>query len=269
MGAVAAPIILAVVAAFLLLNLTPIWQFHFRRQTSDRFILWLIAVAVCLNLFSSALIYFISLCPVIRDFAISAKHLMIDIFGKALPIADMDSVSLCSMATALFIIGGFGIWRRADTESHEQFKQARRKKAAKELGEHDALESLITYSIDEFKPLMINLKNRKVYIGWVIKDNDVFSPSERKYISILLAASGYRDTETLRFHLESSDYARIISELIESGKKQSDDGNIIALRQGHIIRIDEIVSATPWLPEIHQAVETAYSDKKHVRKNKS
>lgn len=133
----------------------------------------------------------------------------------------------------------------------------------------DSLEQLYNYSIDNFAPIMLNLKNRKVYIGFVESINCVFHPKDREFINIFPLYSGYRTDDTLKF-VKDNDYGFLIAEgYISSLESLSDvvqiDEKVVvnkddlhsALEHSVVIRTSEIVSAVAWLDEIYQVVSKA------------
>lgn len=61
----------------------------------------------------------------------------------------------------------------------------------------DSFEMLLARSLHEKKQLMVTLTSGKVYIGYALAN---FNPAkERKYVSLLKVASGYREKETHEF----------------------------------------------------------------------
>jgi hypothetical protein len=89
----------------------------------------------------------------------------------------------------------------------------------------------------EEKPVAVTLKNRKVYIGMVIR-----TPSLKvgaQYITVLPITSGYRDPITLRL-VVTEDYATVYRQ-----------ANIDASDFGVTIPLDEIESASLFNPEVY------------------
>lgn len=85
------------------------------------------------------------------------------------------------------LLGALGWWPANLLSPRD--KEARR--VLREWGDH--LEILFDRALTENRQISVTLKGGKVYIGFVLEN---FDPSyERKYITILPIASGYRDAE--------------------------------------------------------------------------
>lgn len=118
-------------------------------------------------------------------------------------------------------------------------KQARR---VVEVWGND-LEILAEKAIRETRHVMITLRERKVYIGYVTRTQD--PAYDRQFISILPIASGYRDSETFHLTLDTpyaSTYAKMLGE--EEGEGEHALRPEIASQFEIILPVSEIQSAS-------------------------
>lgn len=125
------------------------------------------------------------------------------------------------------------------------FSRAREyERALKKFGSQ--LENRLFEALDKKTQVLITLKNRKVYIGYVLLLSDIFSERERLYITIWPMLSGYRDPDNLIIKV-TNDYTETYQQL------DGENLNNIRLFIENVsevydlsicIRIDEIVSVT-------------------------
>lgn len=112
------------------------------------------------------------------------------------------------------------------------------------------MEKLLYDSIDRVIPVAITLKSHKVYIGWPILAPFIWDPrftSQMEDLSLLPAVSGYRDEETKKLKL-TTDYRDVYeAAFLEKHSLSATDFAIV-------IRLEEIVSANLFSPEIDQEV---------------
>jgi hypothetical protein len=104
------------------------------------------------------------------------------------------------------------------------------------------LEQLLLRSMQEEKAIMLTLKGGKVYIGDL---GDTFVPGEHTAIHLLPSKSGYRDG-CQRLTL-TTDYDEATLKI----KEQEPDADNIIASFVIAIPVDEVVSASLYLPEIH------------------
>lgn len=101
----------------------------------------------------------------------------------------------------------------------------------------DHLELLFYKATTETKQVLIDLKNGKVYVGFVLS-----SPNpeyERRFVRLLPTISGYRDKEDMSLHL-ATNYLPVYLKMMDSGQPEdqalADDFQIV-------IAASEIISA--------------------------
>lgn len=265
MGQVVVLVLLPVVVAFFVLSTTPIYSFHFQRQTSERLILWSIAAALCLNFISALLLILyeqysvvtekpVNDCPetplAILDWLyITAQSALYRGIPGGIQITD---VTILGVVLAILICLFFRIWEKVAPKKFASYVASRLDHAISKTGQQDSMEYLLRYSVQHFQPLMFTLKNRKVYVGPVIQHTPVFSPAERESISIFAMRSGVRETNRLKFTIDN-DYEHIIEKILE--RTDIDPSFIRTVNQGLVIRTEEIISITPWAPEIYEEVQ--------------
>lgn len=270
LGSVVTLILLPSLAAFFLLVTTPVYRFHFKHQTAERALFWVLISALALNCISAAILEigmqiatFVG-CPVpessgLRGFTLWGYELFQKAIQMALPGSKPDSVTYVSILIAFVIYLYFWLWEKFKPATFLIYQEARRRLAVQRVGEPDALETLLISSFEDFVPLMFNLKNGKVYIGWVTNNFPVFKADDRKSVSIFVIGSGYRKKDDHHFQFEN-DYAGIIADLLET----SADGDTIAMgfELGHVMQTSEIVSVTPWLESVYEKVQDNHAKKK-------
>ena len=272
MEALIGTVILPAIAGFLLIAGTPIYSFHVRKMAAERLTLWILAFALFLYMSFYFLIDFTQwLFPtsaakqmlkwLIDEASSPFKHLFADNHQS-------DTASVLSFYFSIILIVYFRIWQLFQPDSFKNYTMGRKEDAITTMGERDALEDLLNYSIDNFEPIMVSLKNRKVYIGFVERLHKVFSMGERKHIDLFLLASGYRDSETLSFRLEHDYGFTLVKKLINDGEYKPDDmislghGEKVradqlfkSLTQSTVIKTEEIVSANPWVESIYNVIQ--------------
>jgi|LakMenE01Jun11ns_1017448.scaffolds.fasta_scaffold9707544_1 hypothetical protein len=83
---------------------------------------------------------------------------------------------------------------------------------------NDHLETLLDRSIREAKEVLIDLKNGKSYIGFVLSS---YNPEyDRRYISLFPTLSGYRSKDTHELHL-TTDYTNVWLRIIKEGPEEN------------------------------------------------
>jgi len=110
-------------------------------------------------------------------------------------------------------------------------------------------EGYIKKTVEEHSLLLITLKNRKVYIGTVLKDSNLqfkeLDAEEEKYIKIIMAISGYRSESDLKMHL-TTDYTDEELETCMWNVGMSD----VDLEM--LIPVKEIASIQPFNPKVYR-----------------
>lgn len=119
--------------------------------------------------------------------------------------------------------------------------------ARRAIGEwNDYLEMLLLRATREVKQVSITIKSGKVYVGYITRN---FDPAfERKYVTVLPMASGFRDPDTQELIL-TTDYARVYQQMILEDNafllRGADDFHIV-------IPVSEIQSANIFDPFAYQ-----------------
>lgn len=253
-------ILLPAIAAFMLIALTPVWQLQFKKLSSERLLFWIFISGTALNIYSAALFLLLeaisfsqlgtAFLSIPDSLASAPRQLLYEVFSHSLPDVKLNDTAVLSFFISTGTISFFKIWAKINPNSFKSFKDACKTRALDSCGDNDSLEELFRHSVRYFIPVMINLKSRKVYIGWVTKDEGFF-PSERKSVSVFLIASGYRDADSLSFKLEHNYEAKIKSLIERQGASPEIEE---ALDRGHIINVNDIVSATIWVRQIYNEV---------------
>lgn len=122
-------------------------------------------------------------------------------------------------------------------------------------------------------PLMVTLKNRKVYIGIVLGFQEYSPRNEKRYLSLLPIESGYRESVTLAYE-KVEDYrffTQFLMNFYDTYQKwiPSKKANSFEIEKGRrkakislptvgliaeyplLVDMDEILTATPWVQEIY------------------
>jgi len=99
----------------------------------------------------------------------------------------------------------------------------------------------------EGQMMQISLKNDKCYVGWI---KSLPIPSSSSYITMLPVCSGYRDKETKRLHF-TTQYLEVYATYVR-------DGDVLDIRDLNtlVIKIDEIVSASRFDPDMYERFHT-------------
>ena len=99
--------------------------------------------------------------------------------------------------------------------------------------------------------MQISLKNDKCYVGWI---KSLPIPSSSSYIIILPVYSGYRDKETKRLHF-TTQYLEVYATYVR-------DGDVLDIRDltTLVIKVDEIVSASRFDPDMYERFGAARSE---------
>lgn len=136
----------------------------------------------------------------------------------------------------------------------------------------DRLERLLYKAKETKTPIMVTLKNRKVYIGFVQGLQEYSPRNKKRYLILLPIQSGSRENESLRY-TPVEDYRFFTSFLMEFYEAYQDLKSIAAPKSIRIekgkhkarvpfpsieliaeypmlIDMDEIVTANPWIQEI-------------------
>ncbi|MFN3826694.1 MAG: hypothetical protein ACK4NR_03620 [Micavibrio sp.] len=152
------------------------------------------------------------------------------------------------------------------------------------------LEKILFESHSKKLPLLVTLKSRKIYIGWVKEMPSCYPLQNKRHLRLLPMASGYRHDETLS--LKVTQYYAFIPKIpgalktaIEKIKKNSPDqklspndsvqikhkqktikisaGTLLSVyEEGLVIELDEIISATIWSEEIYSLFDVSKRQKK-------
>ena len=97
-------------------------------------------------------------------------------------------------------------------------KEKAAKRAAETYG--DLIEKVIADAFERLKPIELSLKNRKSYVGLVLRGS--ITKRGRSDVTVLPISSGYRSADTLELNL-TIHYAPIIEQLIDKEVERVDD----------------------------------------------
>ena len=118
------------------------------------------------------------------------------------------------------------------------------KRAAEKYGDH--IELMIARAFERGKLIELSLKNRKSYIGIVLRS--VITERGRSDVTLLPIASGYRSEDTLDLYI-TTNYAKIIDEMIGENKEGIPD----ILRDFYVVfPRSEVSSARIFDPEVYR-----------------
>jgi len=110
-------------------------------------------------------------------------------------------------------------------------------------------EGYIKQTVEQHSLLLITLKNRKVYIGAVLKDSNLqfkeLDAEEEKYIKVIVALSGYRSDADMKMHL-TTDYT---DEELEICMR---DAGMSNFDLEILISVKEIASIQPFNPKVYR-----------------
>ncbi len=122
-------------------------------------------------------------------------------------------------------------------------------------------ERILSVSMNTLTPVMITLKNRKVYIGLVLELPPLTPVSNRReYLNVLPIRSGYRQSENLELGEHFTDYTFLHSLLIDGGNPAAD-----AFSHGIAIDAQEVMSVALWNgPVFQQFQENSRNDREIV-----
>jgi small nuclear ribonucleoprotein (snRNP)-like protein len=107
------------------------------------------------------------------------------------------------------------------------------------------LELLFKFSCEKSEPILVTLKNDKVYIGWV-ELLPKPQPPESTYIRLVPLLSGYRDSKK-SLHI-TTNYSQVYSDYI----RQARITKIVDLQMNLVIQVSEIISATRFDAEMFE-----------------
>jgi len=114
--------------------------------------------------------------------------------------------------------------------------------------------NLINACLNEGRPILITLKNRKVYVGFVI-EIPYMADREDWHLKILPLRSGFRNENKLILKL-NNDYREIWEKVNDPNNENSFKSDEIyeKLRNvGIVINWDDIEIASEWIPEIYNS----------------
>ena len=115
----------------------------------------------------------------------------------------------------------------------------------------DVIEDVLLKAYADDKPIMVTLKNNKVYVGYVEEIIDPRDGKARHWIGVYMLLSGYRDDKSIVHY--TVNYARAVSEVY----KTSINSISTNLKKNLLIAlpINEIASVHRYDPKIDNAVE--------------
>jgi len=123
-------------------------------------------------------------------------------------------------------------------------RDAELRRAIKEWG--DYLEVLFDGALNDTRQVSITTKSGKFYIGFITRN---FDPAyERKYVTVLPTASGYRDTSSQVFRF-TANYTKVYQQLLEK-----EPGFLLTHAEDFqiVIPVAEIRSANVFDPEVYE-----------------
>jgi len=139
----------------------------------------------------------------------------------------------------------------------------------------------LLYASHDSEPVMVSLKNNKVYVGYVTIIADPNQQNDREWIELFLFLSGYRDHESrVHYTLNYSEIAQKVlfpnmsnttdcSEQNQSTAATNDQDEIDTAYQSFMIAlpVSEIISVHRYDEQIalmaQQAQDTAQKEKQH------
>tara|TARA_R110000751_G_scaffold75598_3_gene152289 strand:+ start:602 stop:1264 length:663 start_codon:yes stop_codon:yes gene_type:complete len=121
-------------------------------------------------------------------FSAFAATALMELFGS---LASSEGLPLALLTFTLSVLATYG---------YNLFVPDAKEKALWAAWQEDDLEKLCGRAITQNKPIAITLNSRKVYVG-LIGDTLEPKPKESAYLSLFPLFSGYRDPDTLSFHL--------------------------------------------------------------------
>lgn len=89
--------------------------------------------------------------------------------------------------------------------------------------EGDSLEELLLYAFDAAKPMLISLRNNKVYLCMMTEGTHPIL--ERRHIQVLPLRSGYRNKETLQLQF-TTDYVAVFDRLEQEQHAAGNDADL-------------------------------------------
>lgn len=200
-------------------------RFHTKRYSGERLI------------FHAALagVVFLALSYVIVALLVRAEPSSYAWWHQRVPF------SYSGTAFGAFLLGALS-WIPLNLTTNRQEKEIRR--TIEEW--NDYLEILLKRAVDEMRQVSVTLKNRKVYVGFVVQS---FDPSyDRKYVLLLPTMSGYRRSEEQTLVL-TTDYTSVYQQLIAADETRLvegvDDFQIV-------LPVSEIQSASLFDPTAYQ-----------------
>jgi hypothetical protein len=116
------------------------------------------------------------------------------------------------------------------------------------------MEELLADSQEDTRQVSITLKNRKVYVGFVVR---TFDPAyDRKYVVILPTMSGYRAESTHRLTFDT-DYTRVYQALIAE-----DESRLVRGVEDFqvVVPVSEVVSANLFDWEAYQRFNEPFGE---------
>jgi hypothetical protein len=119
---------------------------------------------------------------------------------------------------------------------------------------NDYMEELLADSQEDTRQVSITLKNRKVYVGFVVRS---FDPAyDRKYVVILPTMSGYRAESTHRLTFDT-DYTRVYQALMAE-----DESRLVRGVEDFqvVVPVSEVVSANLFDWEAYQRFNEPFAE---------
>lgn len=244
-----------ILAGFVLLTKTPPYKFIYESRHYNKLILdsalygvlllfgWYYFIFILSFIFSFFNLSYLSAIP--NGFVVPLKNTLVDIFQDEKIIGNI-SYPLGALLVSLSYLAYFEIWKRVRPYTYKVYEVNCRLEA-----KPSDLESLMIHSFQNYTPIMITLKSRKVYIGMVTKYHNASNLEERKFFSILPIASGFRDEETLSLEIQNKYEWGILSEKLHFSDNEKEDLRK-ALSVSMVLKIDDVLSATVWLPSVYE-----------------
>lgn len=271
MGAIVSVVLLPFISGFILITGYPYLKYRVASYSSYQLVIISVIFGLGLVFAASFILWVFSLIsPSTHEFI----HLGLNVIKSPLTDLIIDQKVVVTNASFLtvFISVLIVFWGRSEKKKDpEGFKLKIEKIRDKQLLDTAGpIEELFDVSKKLQYPVMITLKNRKVYIGLI---DDMPPPflGQKRHVKLLPLYSGFRDSETLHYE-QDEDYGFFIMVLlkIREKKKELKASDMVEISRGDksevvsmetlmhtanhalIIDIDEIVTARLWVKGVFE-----------------
>lgn len=266
-------LIIELIGAFVLLKLTPVWAFHLRHEKAYKFFMWLLVTIFGLYFLSAVILscfkiikqffesyffkfaYFESafsapqidnLVKVIRSLwtLFDQNILMAATFARE-PTSSLSIIYIVLVCLIVFYFNRHEIWPFDTFKNKLRAAQYKDKRSDNAKAYHEkpdsTIDSMFKDSLIHDALISVTLKNRKVYIGFVIET--YIYPNTTTSIKMLVLASGYRESEDGQLYLKNL-YGKSYEAITKGLEASSDNYGATAKKNGTAILVSEIVTVS-------------------------